>query len=324
MRAAFRVHDLSYRYGRADRLALDGVDLSADGGRVVGFLGPNGCGKTTLIRILATSLRPTQGTVRLFPDEAEQSIDRRRRRVATCFDRVSFMEALSGRENALRLTGLRGVGPTESAHRVDRWLAAFGLTDRAGDSAATYSLGMRRKLALTEVLAAEADLLLLDEPLGGLDAEGRAALLASLRAERERGASTVVAVHDPEFAAAACDTVVLIDEGRVLTSGSPAALIEALSLETTFDVTLVAVPAGLAVPDGGRLALPDGVRLLGTTPEGIRVASERGAVALPDTAGAIVAAGGEIRAIRVREPDLDDVFVSLTGRALDTSRSAAA
>jgi ABC-type multidrug transport system ATPase subunit len=222
---------------------------------------------------------------------------------------------------------LRGVGREEAARRVDRWLSVFGLAERAGDAAGTYSLGMRRKLALTESFAAHADLLLFDEPLGGLDAEGRSALLASLQAERARGAAAVVAVHDPDFAAAACDTVILMDAGRVLTSGAPGALIESLALETTFDVTLVPAggPEDAGAPEGlTGDALPDGVRLLGPTPDGLRLASVRGAVALPEAAAAVVAAGGLIRAIRVREPDLDDVFVSLTGRPLNPSQSVSA
>lgn len=327
MSAAFAVTGLSYRYRRAERLALDGVDMAGQGGRVLGLLGPNGCGKTTLIRLLAGTLRPSQGSVLLFPDGPALLPDEQRRRVAVCFDRVPLLEPLSGRENAVRLTTLRGVGREEAARRVDRWLSEFGLAERAGDAAGTYSLGMRRKLALTESFAARPDLLLLDEPLGGLDAEGKSSLLASLRAERERGAAAVIAVHDPDFAAAACDTAVLMDAGRVLTSGAPAALIESLALETAFDVSLAA-PVSPGDPSGGDgltgLPLPDGVRLLAATADGVRVASARGVVALPETAAAIVAAGGMIRAIHVREPDLDDVFVSLTGRTLSPSRSVVA
>ncbi len=337
MNAAFVVTDLSYRYRRAERLALDGIEIAAERGRVLGLLGPNGCGKTTLIRILASTLRTGRGSARLFPDDAASSPDKGRRRVAACFDRVPLLEALSGRENAIRLTGLRGVGHEEAARRVDHWLSVFGLATRAADAAGTYSLGMRRKLALTEAFAARADLLLLDEPLGGLDAEGKAALLASLRDERERGAAAVVAVHDPDFAAAACDTVVLMDGGRVLTHGAPAALIESLALETTFEVTLAtpadsvrAAPGHPGAEGPGQpsvlagVGLPDGVRILGATPEGVRLASTRGAEALPETAAAIVEAGGLIRAIHVREPDLDDVFASLTGRTMSATRSAPA
>lgn len=322
MSVAFVVTGLSYRYHRAQRLALDGVEIAAESGCVLGLLGPNGCGKTTLIRLLAGTLRPSRGSVLLFPDEAPQSSDDRRRRVAVCFDRVPLLGPLPGREHAVWLTTLRGVGRDEAAGRVDRWLSTFGLSERANDAAETYSLGMRRKLALTESFAASPDLLLLDEPLGGLDAEGKGALLASLRAERDRGAAAVIAVHDPELAAAACDTVVLMDAGRVLTSGEPTALIEALGLETTFDVTL-ASPSAEGVARVG-LALPEGVRSLGAAEDGLRLASPRGAVALPETAAAIVAAGGEIRAIHVREPNLDDVFVSLTGRTMRATPSVPA
>ena len=311
---AFTITGLSYRYRRAERPALDGIDIACESGHIVGLLGPNGCGKTTLIKLLAGTLHPGRGSVRLFPSDPGLSPDDRRRKITACFDRVPFLESLSGRENAVRLTTLRGVDRGESARRVDQWLSIFGLADRMDDAVATYSLGMRRKLGLTEVFAAHPDLVLLDEPLGGLDAEGRSTLLATLRAERERGAAAVIAAHDPDFAAAACDTIVLMDAGRVLASGEPTALIEALGLETTFEVSL-------ASPSEGRLALPEGVRSLATTHDALRLASARGAVALPETAAAIVTAGGEIRAIHVREPNLDDVFVSLTGRTMKATLS---
>jgi len=326
---AFAVTGLSYRYRRAQRPALDGIDVACEGGHIVGLLGPNGCGKTTLIKLLAGTLQPGGGSVRLFPSEPDLSPDDRRRKIAVCFDRVPLLAALSGRENAVRLTVLRGLDSDDASRRVDGWLTTFGLAETAGDPAASYSLGMRRKLALTESFAARPDLLLLDEPLIGLDAEGKRALLESLRAERGRGSAAVVAVHDPGFAAAACDTVVLMDAGRVLVSGAPGALIESLALETTFDVSLAAAGSdvpGVAPPDVGlpNLALPDGAHLLSADADRLRVASARGAVALPEIALAVVAAGGLIREIRVREPDLDDVFVSLTGRSLGASDSGVA
>lgn len=312
MSTVFRVAGLSYTYPSAERPALDRIDLMVGNGSVFGLLGPNGCGKTTLLRVLAGTLRPERGDVRLFPDAPSRSADGDRRREAVCFDRTPFVEALSGRENAIRLTSMRGAERDDATARVEHWLSVFGMSERADEPVATYSLGMRRKLGLTEAFAARPELMLLDEPLGGLDADGRAALFDSLRAERELGATVVVAIHDPEFAAAVCDAVVFMDAGRILTEGEPQLLIDSLDLETTFDVEVAGPPAA----DPGTIALPDGVRSLGATEEGVRLASVGGAGALPDTVVALVAAGIEIRAMRVREPNLDDVFASLTGRGL--------
>jgi ABC-type multidrug transport system ATPase subunit len=309
---AFRVADVSFRYRGADRPSLRRISLSAGRGTIVGLLGPNGCGKTTLIRLLASVLRPTAGRVHLFPEDPEVRRDSALRRIATCFDRVPLYDALPGREGAVRLTALRGIGRAEAKARVERWLTCFDLAGRAGDAVRTYSLGMRRKLALVEAFAAGADLLLLDEPLAGLDAAGRQALLSGLRdSASERETAAVVAVHDPEFAASACDEVALLDGGSTVARGAPNALIRSLDLETTFEVGL---RTGVE-PD--RLVLPTGVGQLATSPGRMRLSSRRGAVELPRIAAAIGAAGGVIRSIRVREPNLDDVFVSLTGRSLE-------
>lgn len=317
MTLAFRITDVTFRFRGANRLAVASINLEVERGTIIGLLGPNGSGKTTLIRLLASVLRPTNGHLQLFPEEPGLSPDALRRRVAVCFDRIPLLDALPGREGAIRLTGLRGVGRAEAGARVDRWLRTFELVERATDEAGTYSLGMSRKLALVEVFAAQADLLLLDEPLGGLDAAGRNALLTSLRGEAtKRGATALVAVHDPTFAAAVCDQVVLMEAGRVLASGAPDALIRSLHLQTMFDVSLGA-PVQL-----DKLGLPARVTRLGVSRDRLRFANDRGATQLPAIAEAIGNAGGVIRSIRVREPNLDDVYLSLTGHSLESPEAA--
>lgn len=289
--------------------ALQAVDLEVRRGEVLGLLGPNGSGKTTLVRVLSTASRPDEGRVELFPGAPDLSPRAIRRRTAVVFDRAAALEALPGRENLTRLLALRGRRAEAARASADRWLDAFGLGPARERPVGHYSLGMRRKLALAEAFAAEPCLLLLDEPLIGLDPPGRAALAAELRGRSGAGGAAVLALHDAAFARRACDRVLFLHEGRVAADGTPAGLIGRLGGETVFEVETASPP-----PTGEP---PDALRLLGRAARMLRVGSPSGSAALSALCAWLVEAGADVRAVRVREPGLDDVYLALTGRPLE-------
>lgn len=308
--AAFRASGVSHAYPRQRDAALDRIDLSCVRGLVLGLMGPNGSGKTTLLAVLATSLRPDAGTVDLFPGRSSTR-DSARRRIAAVFDASPFADALSGRENLLRVLDLRGLDGDRARRRADRWLERFGLRERRHDPVAEYSHGMRRKTDLAAAFAADPELLLLDEPTAGLDAGARRTLAAALREHADDGGAAVVADHAPRFLEEVCGEVAFLSEGRLLDRGPPRQLMEAVDAPTILVVGLAAgAGSGSSVPDD----LPRGVEAMGRTGEGIRFRAPGGAV-LPELCEALQAGGGEITSVRVRRPDLDDAFLARTGRS---------
>lgn len=320
---------LVYRYPDGRR-ALDGVDLEAARGEVLGLMGPNGSGKSTLLRVVAGALEPAAGRVRRFPEEGpgDGREPARRRRTAAVFETLPFVDALSGRENLLSLLELRGCRREAAAAEVDAWLERLGLDGRAGDPVGAYSHGMRRKLALAEALASPADLLLLDEPLDGLDAPGRRTLGRALRAAADRGRTAVLAAHDAPFLEEVCDRVLLLHRGRTLAEGPPRSLVERLGRSTVFEVETAGVPdavlgegpegdgepAGAGQGDARRAArLPEGVEFLGPGDGGLHFSAEDGPGRLPELCGYLLEEGIRMEALRIRGPDLADVYLSMTG-----------
>jgi ABC-type multidrug transport system ATPase subunit len=299
----------SYVAGRA---ALEGIDVSVVDGEALGVMGPNGSGKSTLLRILAGSARPSSGYANVAPS---------RRDKAVVLDHTPFAEALSGRQNARLQLAMRGVPAAEAGPAAERRLTELGLAGRARDPVSQYSTGMRRRLALAEALAASPALLLLDEPTLGLDLEGRSSLVRLIRDAVSAGRSAVLASNDPTFVASACDRVLLLNEGRAVAEGRPAALIAGLRRPVVIDVGVrhVGVRHGGSLSTGG---LPDGIEPLPPSAGSLRFASHAGTAVLPALCEWMSAQGLDVRAIRIREPDLADVFLALAGVPLRVEDAA--
>ena len=285
--------------------ALRGLSLEVRDGERLGLLGPNGSGKSTFLRLLAGD-----GTPGL---RRSREVDGARDRWFVP-DQPVFRPWLTGRENAAVLIELRGASPAQARAEATAWLARFGLAEDAERAAGTYSSGMRRRLALAVAFAAEARLLLLDEPLAGLDPPGRALLAEALSGHREKGRTTVLSAHDPAFAAVHCDRVGFIVDGRCQAVDPPARLLERVGVRPRVEIRF----ADSAPPD---------LETLPPSPSGVRSAAWReGAVilevedprpALPEALAWVLRGGASVTSVDVREPTLGDAFLILTGRPLE-------
>lgn len=200
---------LSRRHG--GRWAVRSVDLEVHTGELRMVCGENGAGKTTLIRVLATALAPSGGTLRLFGGDPVSA----RRRVAMLSHADHHYDELSARENLLLAAELCGRPPAE----VDAVLDSVGLGGRAHDAVRGFSAGMRKRLAFARVLLKDADLVLLDEPYAGLDPAGASFVDELLRRWRARGTTVIVSTHQLERVAAACDTATILAAGRAAWTG---------------------------------------------------------------------------------------------------------
>lgn len=311
-----RVRGLEFRWPSSGSVALRGVEFDLAPGELVGLLGPNGSGKSTLVRILATALRPSSGSLEWFPETPDLSRDRVRRRISIAFDRTVGLEPLGGLEYLERVLALRGFRAPSARAAAARWLDAFGLDEERDRPLATYSLGMRRRLALAEAFAARPALLLLDEPLIGLDPRARERLRSWLRVHADRGGAALLALHDGAFAADVCDRILLLHRGTLVAAGTPEELVRRLGRDTVFQVETGGSIGELEPP-------PPPLRVLGRSRAGYRIASPDGTAGLAPTCHWLASQGVRVRAIRVREPGLEEVFLALTGEPLEAESDSA-
>ena len=217
------------RSGRT--VAVDGLDLSVAEGSIYGFLGPNGSGKTTTIRMMLGLVRPTSGRVRLFGEDVPAALPHALRRVGAIVESPALFPTLSGRENLRILARIDKIG----AGHVERVLDQVGLTDRAGDIVRKYSLGMRQRLGLAAALLKDPALVVLDEPANGLDPAGIRQVRELLRTLGREGRTVFVSSHILAEVEHVCDTVAILRRGRCVAAG------------TVPDVMASAGPAGVLV-----------------------------------------------------------------------------
>ena len=281
------------------------VDLRVAAGEVVALVGPNGAGKSTLLRVLAGLDRPAAGRVGWFGGGAAAA----RSRMGLLLDTVAEEDSWSGRQST-HFWCRQWVGDAGRARALtDGALLRFGLGTVADEPVGAYSFGMRRRLGLAQALVHEPDLALLDEPSAGLDPDGVGRLAAELRRRRAAGATTVVASNDPGLVARVSDRVALLDDGRVVRCETPAVLLAAVPAARVAELSLEGAADLEAL---GRVA---GVEAVERVPGGAHVRFGD-AAALPGLVAAADAPGGRLRALRLREPDLGDSFLALTGRPL--------
>lgn len=290
-----------YRNGRG----VGPVDLEVNAGQTTALMGRNGCGKTTLLRVLATVSRPQRGEVRWFGGESAAA----RRHLGLALDGALEDGGLSGRQATHFWCAQWVRDAQEVRERTNCVLVSLGLAGAADDAVASYSFGMRRRLALAAALVHRPAIALLDEPTAGLDPDG-CGQLAALIAQRSRhGHATVVASNDPGFVEAVADRVAFLDEGAVVRCAPPREL-------------LAGLPAGrvaeLMIEGGGsRSALRDVPGVVAVTVDGITATVRfEGDGAIAALVAAADAPGGRLKELRLRRPDLGDCFRELTGHTL--------
>ena len=205
-------------------IALSGVDLTVPPGRIAALLGPNGAGKTTLVRIVATLVRPDAGVIRVDGFDVVADPYAVRARIGLTGQYAGLDEALSGRANLMLIGGLAGLSRGTARERSAELIGRFDLAGAAGRAVGTYSGGMRRRADLAASLIARPSLLVLDEPTTGLDPAGRRQLWESLAALRDEGTTMLLTTQYLEEAERLADLVYILDQGRLVASGTPAQL----------------------------------------------------------------------------------------------------
>jgi ABC-2 type transport system ATP-binding protein len=206
---------LTKRFGQ--RAAVAGVDLQVPAGCAFGFLGPNGAGKTTLIRMLLGLLPATAGEMRLLGLPVPARRGEALRRVGAIVEEPRFHGHLTGRENLQCAAAVRG---HEMFARISPALSRVGLTDRAEDRVKSYSMGMRQRLGIARCLLSDPSLLILDEPMNGLDPAGILETRRLIREFVDEGRTVFLSSHLLDEVERTCDQVAIIDQGQVVIQGT--------------------------------------------------------------------------------------------------------
>lgn len=319
---AIETVDLQREFGAGVK-AVQGIDLAVAPGEVYGFLGPNGAGKTTTVRMLVTLLRPTGGraTIAGF-DVASRPADVRRR-IGVALQEAALDLLMTGRELMELQATLHGIPRRTVAARAAELIERVGLSSAAERRVGTYSGGMKRRLDLAMALIHEPEVLFLDEPTTGLDPTSRSTLWDEVRRLRDEGTTVFLTTQYLEEADQLADRVGIIDHGRLVAEGTPAALKAEVGLPH-LDITLIANGGGAVdAAAAGRAVEPFG-QLCATTPGAhvsLRVAD--GAAAMAPVVRALDEAGFAVEGIELVRPTLDDVFAEKTGHRLEGAASAA-
>ncbi|MFC9971589.1 ATP-binding cassette domain-containing protein [Spirillospora sp. NPDC127200] len=300
----------SYPGKDGKKVVLDGVDLAVPEGTIFSLLGPNGAGKTTTVQILSTLIRADEGRVRVAGYDLDRQADQVRGAIGVTGQYSAVDKLLTGEENLLLMADLKHLPKREGRRKAKELLERFDLVEAAGKPASTYSGGMRRRLDLAMTLVGDPRLIFLDEPTTGLDPRSRRAMWSVVRELVAGGVTIFLTTQYLEEADELADRIAVLDGGRLIAEGTAEELKRLIpgghvSLRFTEEGPL---KAALDVLGQGFLDGSDDARLT------LQVPSDGSVASLRDLLARLDAAGIEPAGLGVHTPDLDDVFLTLTGQ----------
>ena len=300
---------LEKRFG--DRQAVNGITFSIDAGEIYGLLGPNGAGKTTTIKMVCGLLQPDEGNVAIEGRALNHDLSAKAL-IGYVPQEVALYPDLTAAENLSFLGRLYALDGALLRERVDEALKLTDLSDRGGDRVESFSGGMRRRLNIAAGLLHHPSLLVLDEPTVGVDPQSRHAILERVREFGSQGMAVLYTTHYMEEAERVCDRVAIVDRGRMVAEGTRRELVSKLGERDRIELGASGDLEALArrcrqIPAVDSAAVADGsVQVLATEARGV----------LPSIVEAAVTAGVALDSVQVIEPDLEAVFLHLTGTAL--------
>jgi len=306
---AIETIDLTRRFNGL--VAVDKLNISVERGEVFGLLGPNGAGKTTTISMLCAILKPTSGTARVNGFDIVKQDMQVRKSIGIVFQDPSIDDRLTGRENLYMHANLYGVPPGEQKSRIDSVLKLVELEDRADDLMRTYSGGMRRRLEIARGLIHSPKILFLDEPTIGLDPQTREHIWSHIEGLRKaHDVTMVLTTHYMDEADRLSDRIAIMDYGKIVASDTSAALKE------TLEGDVITVKTKEASKLSSVIAGTPGILKANVVGDGLELTVRGGKNLLPRIVEAATKNGIFIEAVSLREPNLGDVFLHYTGRAI--------
>lgn len=307
---AIEVNNLRKSFG--DFQAVQGASFAAEAGEVLSLLGPNGAGKSTTISMLSGLLAPTSGDACIMGHSVLQEPEAAKKSLGVVPQDIALYPDLSARENLVfwgKMYGLRG---TELKTRVDEVLNVIGLADRQKDHVGKFSGGMKRRVNIGAALLHKPDVVIMDEPTVGIDPQSRRHILDNVKELNQNGMTVLYTTHYMEEAAELSHHIAIMDKGRVIAYGSHDELIRMVGEQTRIDVTLNTeaekiLDAWRGTEGVAKIDALDG-RVTALVDDSNRV--------LPRLFDAASKHGVRITSVDIQEPNLETVFLHLTGRAL--------
>ncbi len=304
------VKNISKSYGKL--AAVSGVSFRADRGETIGLLGPNGAGKTTTVSIIAGLLSPDSGEVLIEGKQVKSDTDPVKLKIGLVPQDMALYDQLSARDNLIFFAALYSISGAKAKQAIKDALDLVALSDRAGDKVITFSGGMKRRLNLAAALLHDPQILLLDEPTVGVDPQSRNAIFDNLEVLKRRGKTLIYTTHYMEEAERLCDRIVIIDHGKVVANDTLQGLHKLLPVTNILAVELDRVDGFkpeqvLAVPEVTSAELKQNT---------LRVGVVDLSRAAPGVLSWLSANGHSYRHVSSEQPDLETVFLTLTGRSL--------
>lgn len=309
--AAIKTDSLVKKYGEQN--AVDNVSITVEDGEIFGFLGTNGAGKSTTMMILTTLLKPTSGSAQVVGYDVVSNPKAIRQNIGYVQQDTAVDEFLTGRDNLMLQARLSHIPSSKRNARIDDMLDMVDLQTRANDSTVTYSGGMRKRLDIAGGLLHRPKVLFLDEPTVGLDIQTRRKIWEYIRRmHKEYGMTIFLSTHYMEEADNLCDRIGIIDSGKIRTVDSPSSLKSSLGSEV---ITLNATGQNRAKLADSIKTLSD-IREITLDSETITVYTYDGKSVIPRIFEESARLGTSIESISLKQPTLDDVFISYTGHEL--------
>jgi len=300
--------------------ALDDVNFSVKKGEIFGLLGPNGAGKTTTIKTVCTLIQPTSGDVYVNGHNVVKDAQRARQDLGVMLtgDRTLYWK-LSGRENLEYFAALYHMGGAAAKQRIEHLLKLVGLDERQNTLVENYSTGMRIRLSFAKAILHEAPVILLDEPTMSLDPQSARLIREIIRDLRKTGHSILLTTHYMEEADQLSDRVAVIDHGKIIAMAPPKELKETVLKSEIIEIEAQNIDPRVVEKLRGIPSISEVVSTIddAAAQKGvIKVHASDGKQVIPEILGVLVKGDVEISNVKVATPTLEDVFISLTGRAL--------
>lgn len=289
--------------------AVDHLTLSVEQGEIFGLLGPNGSGKTTTINLISGLSTPTSGEVQVMGYQMPRHARRIRQMLGAVPQETALYEELSAWDNLDFHADLFGMASPEKKARIRQMLDLVQLQERKRSRVSTFSGGMKRRLALARALLHDPQLLYLDEPTLGVDVQSRRAIWDYILALRDQGKTILITTNYLEEAQALCERIAILDHGKLIAVDTPE------HLKQTYGGSVVELETAQPGPVADDLRALAGVKEVIAQGTHLHITTEAGSAVLPQIIN-LVTAQGELRQIAVREPNLDEIFLRLTGTAL--------
>ena len=292
--------------GRAPKTALNQIDLDIPAGTVFGLLGPNGAGKSSFINIMAGTVIKSAGTVEIWGTDIDENARQARANIGIVPQELNIDAYFTPRETLEMQAGLFGVPSSE--RRTDDLLETVGLTEQAHSYARRLSGGMRRRLLVAKAMVHNPPILVLDEPTAGVDVALRQRLWDNIRALNASGVTIVLTTHYLEEAEALCDNIAILNHGQLIANQSKEVMMAGAR----------AKEVRLTLAGGAPDTMPETLTAIGAKPVegGISVRYDPATSSIGEIIGAVSAAGLEITDVTTDEPDLEEVFLEITGGAV--------